>query len=368
MIIKIINQKKKWHLSVSSKIEQDILSNTPELRELFNPSKLAYPPIILYYKSSRNSVSSQRNKPEVEHCPFPSNPNFPLKPNLFPKSSFDIWLSQVYQNNLMPSLFIYEDFAHWFKAQEDYENEQKVRNDKNYINRSLMFVRQALEMFLRGLSGTHFSGLRVVRSQSIEEIGFTEPVIAHSLVITKNGIDLKVEQLSDGERMCLVMVGDIARRLVIANRDFEGNPLEGKGVILIDEIESHLHPQWQREIIPSLQKTFPNCQFIVTTHSPQVLSKVKKENIRILEDGTVCPADSFTYGRDSNSILSELMNVTERPFEIKEELNQCFNLIDEMNLDEAKSKLKELAQRLGEKDSEIVRAYTLMDFLERIQD
>jgi predicted ATP-binding protein involved in virulence len=77
-------------------------------------------------------------------------------------------------------------------------------------------------------------------------------------------------QLSQGEKS-LILVGDIARRLAMMNPKLD-NPLLGKGIILIDEIDMHLHPQWQRSIIQRLQTTFPNCQFILTTHSPLVIS------------------------------------------------------------------------------------------------
>ncbi|WP_309143275.1 AAA family ATPase [Nostoc sp. CHAB 5836] len=102
------------------------------------------------------------------------------------------------------------------------------------------------------------------------------------MTVIKQGEELIVNQLSDGEKCLLAMVGDLARRLAIANPSLP-DPLQGSGVVLIDEIELHLHPKWQREIIPALTRTFPNCQFIVTTHSPQVISQVKPEGIYILE-------------------------------------------------------------------------------------
>jgi len=159
----------------------------------------------------------------------------------------------------------------------------------------------------------------------------------------------------------------LARRLAIANPDPSKNALEGKGIILIDEIELHLHPKWQRDIIPRLTSTFPNCQFIVTTHSPQVLSNVKKENVFIVEDFQVYPADAHTFGRDSNSILSELMGVSERPLEIQNRLKECLYKIDDGNIEEAKTMLSELSNLIGDDDSEIVKANTLIDFLSRVK-
>ncbi|EPR3240927.1 AAA family ATPase [Klebsiella aerogenes] len=103
------------------------------------------------------------------------------------------------------------------------------------------------------------------------------------LVLTKNGIELDAQQLSQGEKTILTLVGDLARRLSLLNPELQ-NPFEGKGIVLIDEIDLHLHPMWQQKIIERLLTTFPNVQFILSTHSPQVLSTVPARSIRILEE------------------------------------------------------------------------------------
>lgn len=184
-----------------------------------------------------------------------------------------------------------------------------------------------------------------------------------SLTITKNNQDFKIEQLSDGEKMLLMLVTDLARRLAIANPNSRNALLNGEGIVLIDEIDLHLHPQWQRSVIPSLTQTFPNCQFIVTTHSPQVLSEVKRENVFIIENYQIVENTPHTYGKDSNSILYELMDVKERPETVQNQINNCLRLIDNGQIETAKSALNELSNLLGENDSEVVRANTLIGFL-----
>ena len=87
----------------------------------------------------------------------------------------------------------------------------------------------------------------------------------NALIITKDGLDIDVNQLSAGEKSVILLIADLAMRLTIANPSLE-NPLEGEGIVLIDEIDLHLHPQWQRNILPALLATFSKCQFIVTTH------------------------------------------------------------------------------------------------------
>lgn len=71
----------------------------------------------------------------------------------------------------------------------------------------------------------------------------------------------------------MTLFGDLSRRLALANPQLE-NPCEGEGVVLIDEIDLHLHPSWQRQIVPALKRTFPHVQFIITTNSPQVLGEI----------------------------------------------------------------------------------------------
>ena len=158
------------------------------------------------------------------------------------------------------------------------------------------------------------------------------------------------------------MVGDLARRLAIAN---PGNidPLQGSGVILIDEIELHLHPKWQRQIIPALTRTFPNCQFIITTHSPQVVSHVKPDSLYLLQatsDETVVQQPESSFGRDSNSILEDIMGVPERPSEIQDSLRDLFRLIEQGNLNSARQLREDLASEIGEDDPEFVRADVLI--------
>ena len=94
------------------------------------------------------------------------------------------------------------------------------------------------------------------------------------LTVRKGEHRLSLTQLSDGERSFLALLGDMVRRLALANPDLE-NPLEGHGVVLIDELELHLHPTWQRQVVENLRTTFPNVQFIGTTHSPFVIQSLR---------------------------------------------------------------------------------------------
>src|SRR5476649_1392482 len=87
------------------------------------------------------------------------------------------------------------------------------------------------------------------------------------MMIDKDDVTLNVAQLSQVDKSMMALVGDIARRLAMLNPALE-NPLLGDGIVLIDEVDLHLHPKWQRTLIRQLTTTFPHCQFFLTTHSP----------------------------------------------------------------------------------------------------
>ena len=224
----------------------------------------------------------------------------------------------------------FRTFFEWFRDREDLENEQRIE-DGRYRDRQLVAVRHAIERFLTG-----FTGLKVKRS----------PL---RMVVLKNGEELIVNQLSDGEKCALAMIGDLARRMAIANPSSE-EPLHGDGIVLIDEIDLHLHPGWQRQVVTALQDTFPNCQFIVSTHSPQIVSHVTQERIWILrrtETEVVASRPSESFGQTTGRILEDVMGVPERPQEIKDRLRNLFLAIREDRLETAATLLVELRDAIG---------------------
>jgi predicted ATP-binding protein involved in virulence len=250
----------------------------------------------------------------------------------------------IYENALTGAGSEFRLFFEWFRKQEDLENELRLEDNTGYRDKQLESVRQGISSLIQ-----NFSNLRVRRS----------PL---RMTVQKQGEELIINQLSHGEKCLLAMVGDLARRLAIANPGLT-QPLEGSGVVLIDEIELHLHPKWQREIIPALTRTFPNCQFIVTTHSPQVISQVKPEGIYILEktdESVVAKRPESSFGRDSNRILEDLMGVPARPQEIKESLLELFRLIDAGNIEGARQLRQQLANEIGADEPEFVKADVLI--------
>ena len=115
-----------------------------------------------------------------------------------------------------------------------------------------------------------------------------DPESNSRLVIDHSGMTLDASQLSDGERGVLALVLDIARRLSQANPSLDDPLRNGEAIVLIDELDLHLHPKWQRTIVDHLTGVFPRCQFIATTHSPQLVASVEPEQIQVLTEYESC--------------------------------------------------------------------------------
>ena len=255
-------------------------------------------------------------------------------------------------DNALTSGANFRTFFEWFRVREDLENEKfrEYQNvsikpiDSQFPDPQLEAVRNALSKIL-----PDFSNLTVRRSPLRMEV-------------EKNGKRLIVNQLSGGELILIAMIGDLARRMAIANPD-STKPLEGSGIVLIDEIDLHLHPKWQRMIVPKLLEVFPNCQFIISTHSPHVITHVQPESLFLLEQtdsGIVARKPNESYGKNVDRVLEDLMGLeTTRPDEVDSDLHSIFETIDAGKLEEARSQITDLMQKIGA-DPELVKAEVLI--------
>lgn len=266
-------------------------------------------------------------------------------------------------------------FFEWFREREDMENEnfssdaldrilftitdgnliprkvkKKLENklqDLSYSSkdRQLNAVRTAIDEFM-----PDFSNLRVRRKPRLH------------MSIDKRKETLNVLQLSQGEKSLMALVGDIARRLAMMNPSLE-NPLHGDGIIFIDEVDMHLHPTWQRKIIRHLVETFPHCQFILTTHSPLVISDYRDILVYSLDDGKIREEES-QYGEDVNSVLIHTMKTNFRNEEIEKTLNDILDNIQKASsLREVviiEQRIEEISGILSANNMELIKLNTFL--------
>ena len=216
---------------------------------------------------------------------------------------------------------------------------KKVEDE--YQDKQLNAVRSAITTFMPNLSN-----IRVQRKPRLH------------MAVDKDGRSLNVLQLSQGEKSLMALVGDIARRLAMMNPELD-NPLHGDGIILIDEVDMHLHPSWQRNLVPRFTATFPNCQIILSTHSPLVISDQKDILVYLLNDGEIIALPPL-YGEDVNTVLLEVMDTDIRDHDINEKLGNLLDAIQNANIVTAKTLLQTLEAELPSGNMELAKARLLL--------
>ena len=209
-------------------------------------------------------------------------------------------------------------FTDWYRAQK------ALSTENAQIGETLAAIQSVVESFLPG-----FHNLRAEENDGKFE-----------LWIDKNDIPLTIYQLSDGERGMLAVAIEIARRLVLANPVSEDPVKSGDGVVLIDELDLHLHPKWQRSIANNLVRIFPNCQFVATTHSPQIIPSLAPEKIQFIDNDKVFNPER-SLGVDTNWILKYLMDTNDRPRWADEAITKIEDLINEGDFEEARKLMTE---------------------------
>lgn len=208
-------------------------------------------------------------------------------------------------------------------------------------DKQLSAVRTAISAFMPDLSN-----IRVQRKPRLH------------MAVDKNGQSLNVMQLSQGEKSLMALVGDIARRLAMMNPDLD-DPLQSDGIILIDEVDMHLHPSWQRNLVRRFTDTFPNCQIILSTHSPLVISDQKDILVYLLSNGEIGTLPSL-YGADVNTVLLEAMDTDVRNPDINDKLNDLLDAIQDGDVDNAKALMQTLEFELPAGNMGLAKARLLL--------
>lgn len=248
--------------------------------------------------------------------------------------------SAAFFEALKPRRLRLQEFTTWWLVQKALANE-----GSHSAQDRLEVLQNAVTSFLEWCTN-----LRVVRGQKT------------TLLLDKDGVTFDIFQLSDGERGILALVLDLARRLAQANPELD-NPLDGKAVVLIDELDLHLHPIWQRSVVEKLTRTFPKCQFIATSHSPQIVGEVSPESIIILENNHLPCRPHQSLGMDSNWVLQFLMGTVDRNAQVSQELNYISELIENEQYDQAEVEINQLRDQIGD-FPDLVKLQTRLDRLQ----
>ena len=174
----------------------------------------------------------------------------------------------------------------------------------------------------------------------------------------------RIHSMSDGYRGTLSLFADIAYRMAMLNPALGDRVLETPGVVMIDEIDLHLHPRWQARILEDLVRIFPNVQFIVTTHSPVVVASVPRGDIRVLDGEAVSVPATETRGRDAGDILNTVLDASSRPEEAVQLFDAFNRAVDEGRHADARVELEKLEAFVGADDPDVVAARTTLELEE----
>lgn len=254
----------------------------------------------------------------------------------------------------------YKAFAEWFRNWST--SALKGRLDAAQSGKA--YVRSEFDGYIESVSTAVNCCLALTGWGNIEfNFGREELVVHH-----KEHGELPTALLSDGIRNMIGMVADIAFRATKLNPDLGASAArETPGIVLIDEVDMHLHPEWQQVVLASLTEAFPRIQFIVTTHSPQVLTTVRRECIRCIEWEKGIPVVRTpaheTYAQESRTALEDVLHVSSRPpVEVALKLREYLRRVEdgEENVAEVKQLRVELETSLGAGDAQLQLADMLI--------
>lgn len=332
------------YLDLEINVEMSIDPNSGTLTRAWYSNDLSN----LFKIFKEKKITDKFNVPVLIH--YRNNKGQVKKIETYSRSDFQQFTT--YENSFFHSIDDFKDFTNWFREAEDLESETIIhKQDFNAKNLQLEIIRKTIPYFLELLNNHSFSELRIKR-QTNNKFEFKANG-TYSLIIKKDADILELNQLSDGERTLIMLVSDITRHLILANPSLS-NPIEGEGIVLIDEIDLHLHPQWQKTILNALVNTFPNLQFIVTTHSPYVVTHLglddKQVQVYSIEKDKVVPIQS--KGKDLSTASFEIFGVERRPKMYQNAIDDLFREFeaDEPNLAVLDKKFLALKKQLGETD------------------
>jgi len=283
-------------------------------------------PLVIYYPSDRGIFNPTTEK------------------NSLSKKSFSRFSSL---DGALSSSSKFNHFFDWFYYMQTLEANEKIEKENlKFRLPELEALKEALENMLPWCKNPK---IQIRRGQKTIEFTIEKEESDGTIK------DFKIEQLSAGYRMVLAMVMDISARMSEANPHL-GNKSEA--IILIDELDLHLHPKWQQTILSDLKRTFPNAQFIVTTHSVHILSSIQKEKLFILKNGKIEKTYLRTYGKSIDGLLLSSFQIESLRYpKVAKKINELQELIysNEYNEELFFSKLEELEKDVGKDDIDVLK-------------
>lgn len=220
-------------------------------------------------------------------------------------------------------------------------------NQNGKPNETYLAVKGAMEKCFSRLTGVEGVNVSVNPDTFSIEINYND--------VDRGWIKIPLEQLSDGYRCALSLIGDIAYRMATLNPQLAGNVLtETEGIILIDEIDLHLHPEWQQHILSDLTDTFPKIQFIVTTHAPAIINSIPNGSLLVIsDDNDIVNRGADSYGQDINTVVKTIMGASVRPKKIQELFDTFYSALDEQNIERSQAIIDELRDLIDVNDAEL---------------
>lgn len=307
------------------KFEKEPVDFIKQSKEIIRESKISWIPVVAYFNVNRTFTLKDQKKDVVTY-----------NDKLF---AYERALSLSTPN------FIY--FEDWFKDQITIENSKKVQsNDLGFQLPSLKNIRSAFNSFLNEIEPGVYGEINVIHTVE-NRADFTQKT-TQILAIKKNGINYQFSQFSSGEKMIFGLLLEIARRLSIGNENSD-NSLRGEGLVLIDELDLHLHPRWQKGIVKALNFTFPNIQFIYTTHSPLILSGFNREDILYIQNGSIVPPNEIAdvYSATADEILERILYTEPSIDDYEKEKLILEKLLNEFKFNEAEIVLNNLKAKIN---------------------
>ena len=264
--------------------------------------------------------------------------------------------------------FNINDVVEWWESKDAIASESPESSSARQLN----LVKQALKELCPLFTHWRLAPKNETNSKDLDlwvdkTIATTKLDESGNLVETTKEQALRVRQLSDGERSIIAMAFDISRRLILLNEKDDDPVKNGRGIVLIDEIDLHLHPEWQRKIVTDLPRVFPQIQFIATTHSPQAIGETAPGHVIILQEGGKMEIEPESLGRSSGWILRHIMGSSERNDELKNGLEQIDSFIDDDKYTEARELIAKLRKKFGN-DPELIGAEACVNSWEFADD